>query len=235
MRFNVTKVLALVLVTLIFAMGAAFAADPAKAQQYLTYGHQYLKAKQYDNAIKYYQYSAKLNPTADAYYYTGYAYFYKGDKTQALRYAQYALKINPSHANSQKLIAAAGGAAGGGAAPAGGGDKYLNAGMQYLKAKQFDKAIQYFNASIQMRPTAEGYMYLGTAYYYKGDMANAKAAYQKSLELNPNNAQVRQVIAKIDQQGGGAGGEQRISQQMGVHPLLLAVLFAGAIAALFVF
>ena len=97
-------------------------------------------------------------------------------------------------------------------------------------------AIKYYQASINTNPTYQAYQFMGTAYYYKGDMANAKAAYEKSLELNPNNPQVRSILAKIDQSGGGAaGGEQRISQQMGVHPLLLAVLFAGAIAVLFIF
>ena len=62
-------------------------------------------------------------------------------------------------------------------------------------------------------------------------------AYEKSLQINPNNPGVRSVLAKIQAKGGagaGAGG-QRLGAAMGVHPLLLAVLFAGAIAILFVF
>lgn len=52
------------------------------------------------------------------------------------------------------------------------------------------------------------------------------------LQYNPNDPGVRSILAKI---GSGGGGEARISQQMGVHPLLLAGLFAGAIAVLFLF
>jgi len=238
MKLN-AKVLAISLVTLLFAAGVAFAADAAKGQQYLNYGHQFFKQKQYDKAIQYYAYSAKINPDASAYYYTGLAYYYKGDKAQALRFAQYALKLNPALAAAKKLVAASGGGAATGSVTAAGTtgvDKYIAAGNQFLKVKQYDKAIQYYQASINMNPTWQGYAYLGTANYYKGDMTNAKASYTKSLELNPNNPGVRQVVAKIDAAGGSATpAEPRLGQQMGVNPLLLALLFAGAIAVLFVF
>lgn len=233
------KILSVTVLILLLSVNFLFSADPAKAKQYLDYGNKYLQAKQYDNAIKYYAYSIKMQPTSEAYYYTALAYYYKGDKDNALRNAQYALKLNPSNANAKKLVDSLAGAAGAGAATAGGAaagqDQYLLAGHKYLKAKQYDMAIKYYQASINTNPTYQAYQYLGTAYYYKGDMANAKAAYENSLQLNPNNPQVRSILAKIDSSGGAAGGEARISQQMGVHPLLLALLFAGAIGVLFIF
>jgi tetratricopeptide (TPR) repeat protein len=230
------KFLVLLVVAVFMIFSLSFSADPAKAKQYLDYGNKLLSAKQYDNAIKYYAYSIKMQPTSEAYYYMALAYYYKGDKDQALRNAQYALKLNPANANAKKLVDSLAGATAGTTAGAAGGDQYLLAGHKYLKAKQYDMAIKYYQASINTNPTYQAYQFMGTAYYYKGDMANAKAAYEKSLELNPNNPQVRSILAKIDQSGGGAaGGEQRISQQMGVHPLLLASLFAGAIAVLFIF
>lgn len=226
-------VLLVVFVFMIFSLSFS---DAAKAKQYLDYGNKLLSQKQYDNAIKYYAYSIKMQPTSEAYYYMALAYYYKGDKDQALRNAQYSLKLNPANTNAKKLVdSLAGATAGAPAGTAAGGDQYLLAGHKYLKAKQYDMAIKYYQASINTNPTYQAYQFMGTAYYYKGDMANAKAAYEKSLELNPNNPQVRSILAKIDQSSGAAGGEQRISQQMGVHPLLLAVLFAGAIAVLFIF
>ena len=200
----------------------------SKAEQYLNYGHKYLKARQYSKAIKYYSYSLKLKKSAKTYYYIGLAYYYMRNSTQALRYFQYALKINPSFALAKKMVAKLKRSA------ATGGDKYLLAGHRYLKAKNYDMAIKYYQASINMRPTYKAYQYLGTAYYYKGDLQNAKIAYEKSLELNPANPGVKSILAKINAQLGGAGGP-RISQQIGVHPLLLATLFAGAIAVLFIF
>lgn len=228
------KVLILTVLIAVLSINFLFSADPAKAKQYLDYGNKYLQAKQYDNAIKYYAYSIKMQPTSEAYYYTALAYYYKGDKDQALRNAQYALKLNPSNTNAKKLVDSLSGATAATSAGGAGQDQYLLAGHKYLKAKQYDMAIKYYQASINTNPTYQAYQYLGTAYYYKGDMANAKTAYESSLQLNPNNPQVRSILAKIDSSG-GAGGEARISQQMGVHPLLLALLFAGAIGVLFIF
>jgi tetratricopeptide (TPR) repeat protein len=230
MRLNVTKVLVFMAVIL-FAVASVVAATPQQAQQYLLNGNKFLQAKQYDNAIQYYNASIKMNATTDAYYYMGLAYYYKGDKASAMRNFQYALKLNPSNANAKAMIAKLGGAAAG-AAAGGPAQQYLVTGHKYLKARQYDMAIKYYQASANAQPTYQAYQFMGTAYYYKGDMSNAKMAYEKSLQLNPNNPGVRSVLAKI---GGGEGGETRISQQIGVHPLLLAGLFAGAIAVLFLF
>ncbi len=234
MKFKV-KVVVIMLMAVLFAATAAMA-NPAQAKQYLLQGHKFLKAKQYDKALQYYNYSIKLSPSADAYYYAGLANYMSGKKPEALSNAQQALKLNPSHAQAKALMAKAGGsgaAAAGGAGAAGGkGQKYLVMGHKYLKAKQYDMAIKYYNASAKVQPTYQAYQFLGTAYYKKGDTDKARAAYEKSLSLNPNNPQVKNILAKM---GSGGETEPRISQQMGVHPLLLAGLFAGAIAVLFLF
>jgi len=227
MKFNV-KVVVIMVVAVLFAAATAMA-NPAQAKQYLLQGHKLLKAKQYDKAIQYYNYSIKLSPSADAYYYAGLANFMSGKKPEALSNAQQALKLNPAHAQAKALMAKAGGS---GAASGGKGQKYLVMGHKYLKMKQYDMAIKYYKASAKVQPTYQAYQFLGTAYYKKGDMDNARTAYEKSLSLNPNNPSVRNILAKM---GSGGAAEPRISQQMGVHPLLLAGLFAGAIAVLFLF
>lgn len=230
---KVSKILGFLALILFVSAGMALAASPAQAKQYLDYGNKYLKAKQYDNAISYYNQSIKVKASTEAYYYLGVAQFYKGDKAGALRSFQYALKLNPSNAAAKAMVAKLGGGAAGGAKAGGPAQQYLVTGHKYLKAKQYDMAIKYYQASAKVSPTYQAYQFMGTAYYYKGDHANAKTAYEKSLQLNPNNPMVRSVLAKLG--SGGAAGEPRISQQMGVHPLLLAVLFAGAIAVLFLF
>ncbi len=222
------------LIAVIVLSGTLFAADAQKAKQYLDYGNKYLSAKQYDNAIKYYQYSLKLNPTDSGYYALGMAYYYKGQKPEALNSFQYALKTNPNNANAKKMVDYLQKSVGGG----GGGNtqaqQYLAAGTKYLNAKQYDYAIKYYEASIKIEPTYQAYQYLGTAYYYKGDNDKAIEAFNNSLKLNPDNPAVKGVLAKLGA-GGGTTEQPRISSQMGVHPLLLAAIFAGAIAALFLF
>lgn len=227
MKLNVSKVFVLALAGLFFSAAMLSAAN---AQSYANYGIKAYKAKQYDSAIKYLYYSAKIQPASNTYYYLGLAYYGKGDQANALSNFQMALKYNPSNSAAKQMVSRLGGGstAGGGQA-----QQYLSKGHQYLKAQQYDNAIRYYQASINIQPTYGAYQWMGTAYYYKGDKENAKIAYQKSLELNPDNPAVRNMVDRLGGEGGG--GEARISQQLGVHPLLLAGLFAGAIAVLFLF
>ncbi|MEI7641021.1 MAG: tetratricopeptide repeat protein [bacterium] len=213
-----------------------FAGNPQLGQQYLQAGNQYLKTKQYDNAIKYYDASVQQDPTDAAYYAMGVAYYYKGDKANALASAQQALKINPSNANAQKIVNTLSSSMEVVTAPAANPQaaQYLQAGNKYLQAKQYDQAIQYYNASIKIQPTAGAYQYLGTAYYYKNDIENAKIAYGMSLQLDPSNTQVRGILAKLGENApGNTAAEPRLGQTLGVSPLLLAAIFAGALAAIF--
>jgi tetratricopeptide (TPR) repeat protein len=232
MMIKLTKVLVFLMISVFAVVGIA-SADATQAAQYLAQGSKFLQAKQYDKAIQYYNYSAKLNPTDSAYYYAGIAYYMKGQKAESLSSFQNALKVNPANVNAKKMIAKLQG----GAAPAAGGNskasQYLMMGHKYLKAGQYDNAIKYYNASAQTQPNYLAYQFMGTAYYHKGDMENAKISYQKSLQLNPNNPGVRNVLAKLN--AGGAGNQQTISQQMGVHPLLLAAIFAGCVLMAFLF
>ena len=50
----------------------------------------------------------------------------------------------------------------------------------------------------------------------------------------PSSVGLRNLVSKLGSSGGSGGGEQRLGEQLGVHPLLLATLFAGVIAALFI-
>jgi len=228
MKLNVSRIMVLLMVIL-FALSGALLANAQKAKQYLDYGNKYLKAKQYDKAIQYLNYSVKMQKTSNAYFALGLAYYYKKNKAQSLRNFQMALKLNPGNSKAKSMVAKLGG--GGGAA--GGKEKqYLIQGHKYLKAKRYDAAIKYYNASARVKPTYQAYQFMGTAYFYKGDKANARAAYQKSLQINPNNPGVRRMLSKL---GGAGGGEARLGEQVGVHPLLLAGLFAGALGLLFAF
>jgi tetratricopeptide (TPR) repeat protein len=112
--------------------------------------------------------------------------------------------------------------------------QYLNYGSKYFHGKQYDYAIKYYEASISINPTYQAYQYLGTAYYYKGNKDKAIEAFNKSIELNPDNPAVKGALARLGA-GGAATGPGISNHQMAVHPVLLAAIFVGAIAALFVF
>jgi hypothetical protein len=75
----------------------------------------------------------------------------------------------------------------------------LNAlGYQLLKAKKFNAAIRVFQLNIEAYPnSANTYDSLGEAYMNAGDKAQAIAYYQKSLQLNPKNANGARMLEKL--------------------------------------
>ena len=230
MKLNVSKLVVMLIVVSFVLSGAVMGAS--KASQYMQYGVKMLKAKNYKKAVQYLKYSVKMERSSNAYYYLGLAYYGLKNKSQALRNFQMALKVNPGNSKAKSMVSRlSGGGSSGGSSSA---RKYLVAGHKYLKAKRYDAAIKYYKRSAQIKPTYQAYQFMGTAYYYKGDKANAKRAYQRSLQINPNNPGVRRMLSKLGGAAQTAGG-QRVSDQLGVHPLLMAGLFAGSLAVLFFF
>jgi len=75
----------------------------------------------------------------------------------------------------------------------------LNAlGYQLLKANRFNAAIHVFQLNIEAYPnSANTYDSLGEAYMDAGDKAQAIANYQKSLQLNPKNANGARMLEKL--------------------------------------
>ena len=60
-------------------------------------------------------------------------------------------------------------------------------GYAMITAKDYDRAVKYFNKNIESNPkNANGYNSLGDAYKAKGDKKNAIKNYKKALSLNPN-------------------------------------------------
>jgi tetratricopeptide (TPR) repeat protein len=71
--------------------------------------------------------------------------------------------------------------------------KYEAAGNQLYQSNDFAKAIQYYQAALQMDPSrTASYVGLGNCQYQQGDKAGALASYDKALALDPSNAQLTQ-------------------------------------------
>ena len=72
---------------------------------------------------------------------------------------------------------------------------YLNIGSVYLQLGQWDKAIQYLQKALSIRPSVQAYSNLGTAYYDLGRYQDAIPMYQKALALEPAHAAVMVNLA----------------------------------------
>lgn len=73
-------------------------------------------------------------------------------------------------------------------------------GYTFLKGNNFDAAIEILKLNVEAYPnSANVYDSLGEAYMIKGDKVNAILNYEKSLELNPDNQNAKDMIAKMRQ------------------------------------
>jgi uncharacterized membrane protein len=71
-------------------------------------------------------------------------------------------------------------------------------GYRLLRASKFTEAIRIFRLNADVYPQSGNvYDSLAEAYLRAGDKSQAVANYQKSLELNPNNANARVMLAKL--------------------------------------
>lgn len=73
--------------------------------------------------------------------------------------------------------------------------KFYEQGLQAYKEENYEAAIRYFNQSIKYNPGVwQAHQYIGSCYLALGDEGNAKVAYQRSLELNPENTELKEWI-----------------------------------------
>src|ERR1019366_3348726 len=76
--------------------------------------------------------------------------------------------------------------------------QYITAGNQFYAAKDYVKGAQYYQAATQMDPnSAAAFQGLGNCEYVQGHNNEALAAYEKALNLNPNNAQLSTFVQAL--------------------------------------
>jgi hypothetical protein len=87
--------------------------------------------------------------------------------------------------------------------------QYYQAGNTFYSQKNYDQAIRYYQAAVQMNPKSwKAYQGLGNCYYAKGDKAKALTNYQKALDINPNNPQLTLFVQNLRSQLGSAPPQQ---------------------------
>jgi tetratricopeptide (TPR) repeat protein len=77
-------------------------------------------------------------------------------------------------------------------------DLDVNEGRAALDKGQLDQAIEKFRHASKLKPdSAPAQYYLGVSLEKKGDLAEAEAAYQKTLDLDASNAAARQALDRL--------------------------------------
>ncbi len=72
----------------------------------------------------------------------------------------------------------------------------VNKGEDEYKVKRYKIAVTYFEEAVKIYETAEIYKKIGNCYYYLGNKTKAIKAYEKSLELNPYDKKIIELLKK---------------------------------------
>jgi len=143
------------------------AVDPSNDIDWFQKGYDAGEAKEYENAIIYYNKAIQLKPDyADAYYNRGNAKYDLKDYTGAIADYNKAIQLNPDDAKA-----------------------YNNRGGAKNNLKDYTGAIADYNKAIQLKPDyAKYYFNRGGAKYYLKDKYGACADYSKAGELGDSDA-----------------------------------------------
>jgi hypothetical protein len=107
-------------------------------------------------------------------------------------------------------------------------EKYLQAGLDALKAGAPQRAVQDLLDSVRLAPGADNYKALATAYYQAGNAPKAGWACRQSLKRRPD----AKLQALADQLQGAAPGAEKAPEARSAEAAPRAVAVAGAPAAL---
>jgi flagellar motor switch protein FliG len=76
-------------------------------------------------------------------------------------------------------------------------EQYYNAGVQFYDTGNYTDALSYFEYCVQLDQSQPAlYQYLGNSYYALGRAQEAVGAFEKALELNPDDEQLRGWLAE---------------------------------------
>lgn len=126
------------------------------------------------------QYQRVIALTADAgllsatYANLGTAYRKLGDDEKARANYDHALRLNPNQPSA-----------------------YLGLGQLLEKQNQLQDAIDNYSRSVELRPTALGFLLLGHALESAGRRPEALAAYQAALKLSPDMAEAQRAVDSL--------------------------------------
>lgn len=149
------------------------------APYYIGLGESYIKLNNYEEAKKALQKAVEINENS----YYGYfllANIAKEEKnySEALNYYKESLKYNPDYVEA-----------------------YLAEGRLYLEREEYYRAISRFSLAVEKNPDyADSHYYLAIAYYNADMLEAARAELRKTLHINDNYPNARDILDEIEKE-----------------------------------
>lgn len=191
----------------------AIALNPSSYKAYNNLGLAYLELGKYAEARKVFKKAISLNPEfADAYSNLGNLYYLEGNIKKAETLIRKSLQLDPDLARSHYNLGVMYGEKG---LPMRAIAEFREVlridpnypqrahvhnglGVAYFNLKQFDEALAEFQKALELDSTFSGiYSRIGLVNLSIGNIQAAEKAFQKSLELEPENLMIRQMLDEI--------------------------------------
>lgn len=151
--------------------------DPDNPDAYKNRGVAYMKLSQYDPAIRDFEKTRQLIPDLKGLHSNlGVAWYYKGEYEKAIENYDKEIALSPdSHYT------------------------YFNRAISWAELREFDKSLEDIARTLALVPNYyQAYCLKGDLYIELGDTEEARAAYQKAVEVDPEMAYARNQLKKID-------------------------------------
>ena len=139
------------------------------------FGDLYFYRKDFDEAIRYYDYAVKLNPDLDkAYLCRGLVYIMIRVYDKALKDFSRVIDLKPNFAGAYEMR-----------------------GTAFLGLNESDKALEDYNRAIELDPdSAEAYYNRGLLYYWLNRYEKLIKDFTIALELNPNDITIMTILSE---------------------------------------
>lgn len=136
---------------------------------------------QYEEAIRLFDSSLEILPTAEAYTYKGWTFSHMGDYQRAIAQAEMAIRIDPDF-----------------------GNPYNDIGVYMIELGREDEAIPYLEKAMRANRYC-CYQFphynIGRIYIKKKMYERAREEFKKSLEIDPNYLPAREALETLNQLG----------------------------------
>ena len=146
---------------------------PNSDDGYLRLGRAYLNMGQKAETLNAFQHAIDANP----YYWSNYnmlgvAYSQFGDNAQASKAFEHVTELDPKNPNG-----------------------WINLGALELHEGNWNLAIPAFRKALELKPSVESYSNLGTSYFFLGQYEEARANFEKALQISPKEADLVGFLA----------------------------------------
>jgi Tfp pilus assembly protein PilF len=148
-----------------------------QALQRFQEAYQAQMAGDYDRAIRLYQGSIALYPTAEAHTFLGWTFHFQGKIAEAIDECKRAIEVDPEF-----------------------GNPYNDIGAYLIGLNRYEEAIPWLEQAIAAKrydPRHFAYFNLGRVYLAKGQVNRARELFKHALEIEPSYALARQGLENI--------------------------------------